>query len=150
MMALSQSSASLLCPCSGIGRSGQRSSVKLLRWTRRRRYVPLASHDHGTGRLSIFRRRFLFGYSLSRRLSFQGELCVDVARVIHVVHFLLLRRLTRIFAPVVPYLCCNMHSLPKCTLLHASIIATSTPTVVFVWTFSRISGAQHLPFLKYC
>lgn len=50
----------------GIGRSGQGSTVQLLRRTRGRRYVSLASDDYGSGRFSLLGRRFLFGHSLSR------------------------------------------------------------------------------------
>ena len=57
----------------GIGGSWKGSSFQLLGRTRGRRYVPLASDNHGTRGFSLCWWSVFLGYSLSRRLSFQGK-----------------------------------------------------------------------------
>lgn len=52
-------------------RPRKRPSCKLLRWSRRRRYVPLASNNHGTWRLPLLRRSLLPRHPLPSRLSIQ-------------------------------------------------------------------------------
>ncbi len=51
----------------------KRSSSQLLRWTGRRRYVPLAGHNYGTRRLPLRRRRLLPRHPLPCRLPLQAS-----------------------------------------------------------------------------
>ena len=65
--------ASLTCFNNRTCRFGKGPTSQLLGWSSWRRYVPLASHYHGSRWLTICRRRLFLGHSLSCRLPIQAS-----------------------------------------------------------------------------